>query len=622
MLDAMLQLAGTGTEATAVSPALGALRTGKAEFPKAGEMVYVLERVGGELVARPREVDGTSRFAFPWVKPSGSQAGQYGPVIKRSLNAKKEVSPGEKILRTTLQDFAREAAGEGAHAPIFRAALELLGDGPVAAKAAALGAALETIASRKTVFVSIGPPPGDDPAYAAYLVGVVDARLYKIDGDGATGGRCPLCGKEAALTASGLVGAGINFFNMDRPGAFPGIRKENAERRFALCTACCDGLRRFWTTQAKRLSTSIAGQRALLLPHVVAGVAGPGTRSHKRLDALVKAVLEGEGTDRREDWLLRALAEEDTLVALHIVWATLGQSLDDVTGVVTDVPSTRLRALSRRNFEANRWSGGVLPRRLLRGEPLDLSLSLWADLLEHPGGARTRRTNDGARIAAIRRDLARAVYTGTRLEAGGRALWRELAAVAEDYLVEAMTGAGTWGLLHEVEDKKGVVRLGLAGWVRHVALGLCYLRSVEVIEMTGSPFAVRSPLIAPLVDERSGVDTPEKAFAFLLGILFGKLMSVQAARKVNVQSNALSWLRRGNLSGRELPGLYGRVRAKLLEYGVESSAAVREVVAETSRIGLELGDRIALDPETTIYFLLLGQALAAEVLPSKSSEAT
>jgi CRISPR-associated protein Csh1 len=130
-----------------------------------------------------------------------------------------------------------------------------------------------------------------------------------------------------------------------------------------------------------------------------------------------------------------------------------------------------------------------------------------------------------------------------------------------------------------------------------------------------SPYQPGAEWLKPYFGPESGLDSPAKAFAFLLGALYGKLLTVQGARGVNVGANALTWLRRLTLSGNDLPELYNKVRGKLLEYGTESSPQVRELNVELADLGRRLGDSIPLDETKTCYFLLLGQALAVKMMP-------
>ena len=121
------------------------------------------------------------------------------------------------------------------------------------------------------------------------------------------------------------------------------------------------------------------------------------------------------------------------------------------------------------------------------------------------------------------------------------------------------------------------------------------------------------------LEGRTGIDSREKAYAFLLGALFGKLMQVQAARGVNVGANALPWLKRFTLTGRDLPDLYVKIREKLMTYRAESSD-VRVVTEELGELGTSLGTKIDLSQTETGYFLLLGQSLSLTFMPSKGRQ--
>ena len=117
----------------------------------------------------------------------------------------------------------------------------------------------------------------------------------------------------------------------------------------------------------------------------------------------------------------------------------------------------------------------------------------------------------------------------------------------------------------------------------------------------------------------AGLDSPEKVYAFLLGTLFGKVMEVQGAKGVNVGANALTWLKRMNLTGADLPGLYIRIREKLLTYNTESSPKVRAIVEELGHLGTQIG-KPNLSKTDAGYYILLGQSLTKTLIPASPKE--
>ena len=137
--------------------------------------------------------------------------------------------------------------------------------------------------------------------------------------------------------------------------------------------------------------------------------------------------------------------------------------------------------------------------------------------------------------------------------------------------------------------------------------------------MPEASYQPESELLKPYFEE-SGIDTNQKAFAFLVGILYGKVIQVQGKRGVNVGANALTWLRRLTLTGEDLPDFYCKVREKLLAYGTEGNKNVREVLREVGCLGTRIGDNFNLDQTTTCYFLLLGQSVTVDILPSQNTE--
>lgn len=619
MLRAMIQLAprAATTGGEELPEPVRALR-GLAEFPEAGDRAYVLRPGGsGALVATAVEVDEESRYRFPFRRPSGPRSPQVGPVIKRSLDPQKNVTPNATTLAATLAHF-EAIAGQGLPvSPVYAAALDALG--PTAtARIERTSAALASIVEKKTVYVSLGDPPGDDPRYAAHLLAVIRRELYGIDDD-APVGPCPACGRVAPLGATALKGAKVNFLNKDNHGVFPDFDEARAGQRFALCADCADAIATTYIGLKNDLRIIVAGTPALLLPYLHGDASA---RANRRAWDVVESARAGRGTSDTEGRLLDTLAREGALASFHVLWATAGDSLDDVSGLVTDVPCTRLAHLSAVNLAANTWSGGALPKR--RVGDFDLALTLVGEVLRHPGGDRVKRTNNGQHLATLRRSVARAVYLGAPLDP--RPLFAEYRAIIADHLVDpADERFLARNLTQEPEFKPGARPfLNAAGWARHAALLLRYLRHLEVLPTMSSEglYVPRAERLQKLLAPPSGVSSDAQMLALFLGVLFGRLLFIQWSKGVNVRSNALTWLRRATLTGADLPGLYVKVREKLLEYESERDPAVREVIFDLSELARRLGTAIPLDADTTMYFLFLGQALAGEVFPKKTEAPT
>ena len=166
--------------------------------------------------------------------------------------------------------------------------------------------------------------------------------------------------------------------------------------------------------------------------------------------------------------------------------------------------------------------------------------------------------------------------------------------------------------------------MSFAGWIKHLAITLKYFNYIGVTKIMENKRTYNPELeeLKPYFTEDSGINNDEKAFAFILGILYGRVMQIQGAKGVNVSSNALTWLKRLTLSGKDLPELYVKVREKLLAYDAENVKMVRALIKELGNLGNILGNDIKLDQTSCCYFLLLGQSLSVEFFPPKEKEKT
>jgi hypothetical protein len=110
MLRAMVQLAPRGVTTGDVAPSVRELRK-LAEYPAVGERAYVIEQAAsGALIPKPIEVGESTRYGFPFRRPSGPRSPQLGPVLKRTLDPKKGVGPNATTVAATLSHFEAVAS--------------------------------------------------------------------------------------------------------------------------------------------------------------------------------------------------------------------------------------------------------------------------------------------------------------------------------------------------------------------------------------------------------------------------------------------------------------------------------------------------------------------------------
>jgi CRISPR-associated protein Csh1 len=613
-------------------------------FPK---LVEDVEQPGGKdkqrfytLCNHPREGDVAVLQAWefkegdagrlPFNQPSGSQAAALGPVIKRSAPSKKKpAGPTLKIQQTTLEAFKKISAAQQSWSLYFQAAYdcflrpkiqvsEIVRD----ALRGALDAAIRLIDEKRTVLLAFqderGRLPGEVPEYVDYLQKVLAQTKYATSGVPAReGGTCSLCGcGPVPIYPNALRGAGINLANLDREGAFPGLSTQAAWKTFALCVGCADLLYVYWNHVSKDFLAPIAGYNALVVPRLRID---PGARKKftKRLREWVDGLRGARDTVVvREKQLMNIVGEDQAVTTLTILWAEFGQRIDDIQGVVTDVLPSRIQKLTEFHRQIKVMQSPLFPQQPLEEFEYNLALTILKPLLRRPGGKAAQNSNESRRLFDLRRDVAEAIYHGSPLP---DRFWDEVHETARWHFAYVCDSGSAWGLLAEGRNRQEEKYLTAAGWVRELARFLHYLRMIGVLPMPepGELFEPGCEALRPYCGRETAINSPHKAYAFILGALYGKLLRVQAKRGVNVAANALTWLKRLTLSGRDLPGLYVKVREKMMLYGVEANETVRQLVEELGRLGTKLGTDVRLDENETCYFLLLGQSLAASIMPAR-----
>lgn len=623
------------------------------EKHETGTPVYVLYPGGGGVTRlRRQEMQAGQSWRAPWVKPGGPNSPYLIPVFK--VEPKK--GGAESKRRRTLAHFEKMSRADKPSAMYFKTVLEVLqanrfarqgGDRTGIAVSEAYGAAIDEIVTRDAKLNKETPLfvvatdsegdvwPGDDARLVDWLLTSDERRT--IYGKGETPSHreaaCAVCHGPGPLYPNALPGAGLNFINGAFRGSFPGMTEANSWQRFAICATCADHLYIYKSHIAPEFTELIVGSKALIIP---SASIGGDTSEFGRFIKEVKLMLTESNRADGERTILRRLARDAPVATLSLLWAEkFGQKIDGIRGFVTHVLPTRLAELEEINSSFNRARSRPYPRDLRPGvrRDIDLNLRLADELLRRPGGNEVKSENQSPRRRALLYQLAECVFHGER-QTDPSLLWHEIDQTAQAYwreLLEQENGGVLYRCNQEApkEHQSGKwLPLTLNGWIRHLSRFLDYLSDerVNVLPKENIVYEPTQDSLKPLLAEARGLDTNGKKFAFLLGILYGHLIYVQARKaEVNVASNALSWMRGGRLRAAELHELYGKIAAKLLEYhalevgNYHKYKEIYELETEIGHIGKRIPIPIQADElpdEQVLYFLMLGMALSYDFTAS------
>jgi CRISPR-associated protein Csh1 len=572
---------------------------------------------------------------LPFNQPTGSQSAALGPLIKRTF-ANNTPGPSSKIQKTTLDTFD-EIGGLGNSWSIYfakasdcfnRKKLDNRVDGKfVEAKDSAFAEAIRSIPEKKTVLLAFMDErqrlPGDVPEYQQYLLSTLALTKYSTaKAPPVSQQECCLCSQVRELFPNAVKGAGINIVNIDRQGAFPNLDIDSAWKHYSLCVACADLLYVYNFHISEKYFARIAGEKALLIPSIV-GDFGLKRKLLDRISNLATAIDEGttgkgQQITKREASILGLLKDSEAITDLTILWADFGQRIEDVRGMITDVLPSRLQAIEQTNLQSQEFSSPVFPEYPLEEFRFDLSFIYVNSLLRRFGNKRNEKENSGKRLFDIKRDVAEAIYKQRSLPSRFQ---DELFKTMQSYFCEVLASSDWRSMQYEgYLPKKGTSYLTFAGWIRHLAKIFHHFRQLKVLPMPGPIYEPQLARLQPFFTAESAIDSKAKAYCFLLGVLYGKTIQVQAARGVNVSANALTWLKRLTLDSSDLPELYVKIREKLLAYETEANADVRALSEEIAVLGTQVNASALsnLSQIETNYFLLLGQSLSNKILPSQS----
>jgi len=441
-----------------------------------------------------------------------------------------------------------------------------------------------------------------------------DAKSFNLSGI-----KCSLCNKEGELFPNVLSrdGTGINIANVDKPGFFPNVNRENAGKAFPLCAPCAEALYVAKFHVFRQLRQTISGHQALIIPNLL--------ESENREEGLkivtwaLKLLRRDiKGAERTEAGILKDLADNKGIATVTFVIGDIaGQSVENIRKVIPDVLPSRLSKISAAVEEINKMHDDYSVKHPWKSKysPLNGNLRIIKDVLGMPRylkpPAGKRSPFKAASLNSF--DLLSAIFLKRKYPL--KALLAEFSAKLSYDFLDALSN----------EDKNNPI-YSIRHNIANMAHLLLFLDKLEVIEMkSGKNFVSKylekhkglKPLNDFLNEEARGLDAEEKQYAFLVGLLFGKLVSIQLARQVS--ANALRWQKGLQISPQDLMDIFVKTKSKLDDYSTPKTVWSEEMRGVAEAIGA-LGADIAewnISRKEIPYYLCLGQSLSGYYLPSK-----
>lgn len=434
------------------------------------------------------------------------------------------------------------------------------------------------------------------------------------------GVRCSLCGIETELYPNVLSGAGINIANVDKVVFFPDVTAGNAGKTFPICAPCGEALYAAKVHAFPGLIQEISGHQALVIPHILMSD-DHGEGMDILISALSRRTQTISGADTTEKGIIEDLSEIHGISTVTFLFGEIkGQDVKNIRKVIPDVLPSRLSEIAQAMRVINTYNDQLVLHHPWRLDfpPIDGKLSIIRRSVgerrynQKPTGNRRRYTS--TYIESL--NLLNAIFLSRRFPVSQ--LYREFAAKLSYDFLGSLNGNGDY-------EPVNVIR----GNIAQMEVLLRFLSITKVIDLPdGMNFATKyldghsglAPLHDFLTNEAKGLDTPEKEYVFLTGLLFGKLVNIQLARKVSPQ--ALKWVKGLKLSGEDVSEIYIRTFNKLNDYSIPKpvwSDEMKGVRDAISGLGSSI-DEWNLQRSEVAYYFCLGHSLAGYYLPGKTKD--
>jgi len=444
-----------------------------------------------------------------------------------------------------------------------------------------------------------------------------DATSFNLPGV-----RCSLCHKETELFPNVLAGVGINIANVDKFGFFPGVTRRNAGKAFPICAPCAEALYAAKVHAFPRLTQNISGHQALIIPHLL-----ESEDWEEGLDIVTSALgllrRDVGGAERTESGILKDLSENKGVSTVtFIIGDVRGQSVENIRKVIPDVLPSRLSEISRAIEDVNKASDDCPTTHPWKKSkhPLNGKLGIIKDVLGSPKYSQQKGGGGSPPFKPSSIDTLNLLS----------AIFLKRTYPLKDILSE-FSSKLSYDFLGALSNKdKNKPIYSIRDNIADMVYLLSFLDRLEVIRMnSGNNFVNKylerheglEPLNNFLSIEAEGLDTEEKQYTFLLGLLLGKLVRIQVYGR-KVAPSALKWLKGLQLSPQDLMDIFVKTRGKLDDYSTPRSAwsdEMRGVAEAIGALGADIKDW-SISRKEIPYYLCLGQSLSGYYLPGKGGE--
>lgn len=612
---------------------------GKLQFePIDDEEIGVFSINGNEISFKTMaKTADTSQYVFR--KTPGSQAAYISPTWKAAKSNKKLASSIEyfnQYLETEdLPDEARQVFNK--LISVFESkSISIEEDGKIAQKDfwSIYNDKKRSDSNKKglNVFtITIGGKyPGQIKAISDYALSQIAEGFYSTSEAEPITGKCSICHHDDKLFPNVLSGTGINIANTDKPGFFPGILKQASLKAFPICASCAEALFVAKSKVFPEFIQTISGHQSLIIPHLL-----QSNKKSEDLEIIQYALQllrkDAKSAKSTEAGIIEDLADNKGIATVSFLFGKVaGQSVQNIRKFLPDVLPSRLSEIAKAIHEINGihnaypndhpwviWN--FENKQKNRRNPLNGHLQIIRNVLGKPKYDKnnpkgTRKPFKASSVDSL--DILAAIFMKNEFPL--KALIPEFSAkLSYDFL---------GSLSNEKQKPVYVIQENIANMVYLMT----FLDKLEVIKMAiNKDFVSKylegceglNPLSKFLSEEATGLDSAEKQFAFLVGLLFGKLISFQQARRVS--NNALRWLKGLEIGHQDLMEIFIKTRSKLDDYSFQRSAWSEEMsgVAEAiGALGSQIGSNWSTSRREVPYYFCLGQSLSSYYLPGKASE--